>query len=265
MATYKIHPGIGIARLGNSDTEFYLAPETPAGLPMECDSDGNQRFGPDGIDAGARHRFPRRPGTHQAPGRALPGVRLRREVARRTALKIGDQIEGGGNAGTLIDYPVAGLRRQQKGLLVRVRRDAWRAWLSPNHPPRNADVDDRNRLIIDPGPRIVDGRQAACLVRPQRRRQLCDDVSADRYRRRRHRYARRDDDRRPVDGCSCSAAMAVPGSEKTGPGEPHISRLRQQRRLVRRHVGRPGDGAARHVLRERDQQSVTSTSNIRHG
>ena len=26
MATYKIHPGIGIARLGNSDTEFYLMP-----------------------------------------------------------------------------------------------------------------------------------------------------------------------------------------------------------------------------------------------
>jgi hypothetical protein len=32
MATYKIHPGIGIARLGNSDTQFYLAPDTPAGL-----------------------------------------------------------------------------------------------------------------------------------------------------------------------------------------------------------------------------------------
>ena len=32
MATYKIHPGIGIARLGNSDTEFYLAPEMPAGV-----------------------------------------------------------------------------------------------------------------------------------------------------------------------------------------------------------------------------------------
>ena len=30
MATYRIHPGIGIARLGNSETEFYIAPETPA-------------------------------------------------------------------------------------------------------------------------------------------------------------------------------------------------------------------------------------------
>ena len=30
MATYRIHPGIGIARLGNSDSEFYLAQEPPA-------------------------------------------------------------------------------------------------------------------------------------------------------------------------------------------------------------------------------------------
>ncbi|MBS0173399.1 MAG: LodA/GoxA family CTQ-dependent oxidase, partial [Nitrospira sp.] len=41
MATYKIHPGIGIARVGNSDTEFYLAPEVPAGLPHACDAAGN--------------------------------------------------------------------------------------------------------------------------------------------------------------------------------------------------------------------------------
>ena len=44
MATYKIHPGIGIARLGNSDTEFYLAPETPAGLPQACDAQGNPSY-----------------------------------------------------------------------------------------------------------------------------------------------------------------------------------------------------------------------------
>ena len=36
---YKIHPAIGIARLGNSD-EFYLAPETTGGLPIACKPDG---------------------------------------------------------------------------------------------------------------------------------------------------------------------------------------------------------------------------------
>src|SRR5580692_10171474 len=37
--TYKIHPAIGIARLVNSQ-EFYLAPETTGGLPIQCNPDG---------------------------------------------------------------------------------------------------------------------------------------------------------------------------------------------------------------------------------
>src|SRR5579872_1483605 len=40
-ATYKIHPSIGIARVGNSPTDFYLAPETTGGLPIDCGPDGN--------------------------------------------------------------------------------------------------------------------------------------------------------------------------------------------------------------------------------
>jgi hypothetical protein len=31
---YKIHPAIGTARVGNSD-EYYLATETPGGLPLD--------------------------------------------------------------------------------------------------------------------------------------------------------------------------------------------------------------------------------------
>ena len=49
MATYRIHPGIGIARLGNSDADFYLAPEAPAALPQACDGFGNPVYGPDGV------------------------------------------------------------------------------------------------------------------------------------------------------------------------------------------------------------------------
>ena len=36
MATYKIHPSIGVARVGNHPTEFFLAPNTIGGLPIEC-------------------------------------------------------------------------------------------------------------------------------------------------------------------------------------------------------------------------------------
>lgn len=52
--TYRIHPTIGVARVGNSGIiatglapgtaasgEFYLGPERTGGLPIECDPFGN--------------------------------------------------------------------------------------------------------------------------------------------------------------------------------------------------------------------------------
>ena len=39
--SYEIHPRIGIARIGNSPSDFYLSPESVGGLPIECDSQGN--------------------------------------------------------------------------------------------------------------------------------------------------------------------------------------------------------------------------------
>ena len=45
---YRIHPGIGIARLGNSPDEFCISPETPAALPIACDTLGNPLLSPDG-------------------------------------------------------------------------------------------------------------------------------------------------------------------------------------------------------------------------
>jgi L-lysine 6-oxidase len=37
---YQVHPAVGVARLGNSEDDFYLEPETIGGLPIECTSDG---------------------------------------------------------------------------------------------------------------------------------------------------------------------------------------------------------------------------------
>jgi L-lysine 6-oxidase len=37
---YAVHPAVGVARLGNSEDDFYLEPETIGGLPIECSSDG---------------------------------------------------------------------------------------------------------------------------------------------------------------------------------------------------------------------------------
>jgi L-lysine 6-oxidase len=41
---YMIHPAVGVARLGNSPTSFYLEPITIGGMPVECDSNGNPRM-----------------------------------------------------------------------------------------------------------------------------------------------------------------------------------------------------------------------------
>jgi hypothetical protein len=38
---FRIHPGIGIARVGNSPASFYIAPETTGALPIDCDAGGN--------------------------------------------------------------------------------------------------------------------------------------------------------------------------------------------------------------------------------
>jgi L-lysine 6-oxidase len=46
MTTYILSPSIGIARLGNSTTDFYLAPNRIGGLPIECDANGNATGAP---------------------------------------------------------------------------------------------------------------------------------------------------------------------------------------------------------------------------
>ncbi len=40
-SVYRIHPAIGIARLGDSPDSFCISPEEPARMPIECDGSGN--------------------------------------------------------------------------------------------------------------------------------------------------------------------------------------------------------------------------------
>jgi hypothetical protein len=158
VATYKIHPGIGIARLGNSTSDFYLAPETPGALPQACDSRGNPSYGADGVTPVLVTNF------RDAEGR------IKRQAARfqifvyddqspdGRVLKIGDRVAGGGNEGTLVDIQWRVYVANKKACWYEFDSTRGEHGYDGDHPRRNADVTgDRSRLIIDPGPRTVNG------------------------------------------------------------------------------------------------------------
>jgi len=158
--SYKIHPGIGIARLGNSPHEFCITPEKPAALPLDCDANGNPHVSPDGLTEQTVTTF------KDADGR------IKRQAARfqiyvydddspeGRPLKIGDKISGGGNQGTLVDIQWQVYVANKKSVWYRFQQLEGEHGYAPNHPRRNADITDpdaRQFLIIDPGPRVVDG------------------------------------------------------------------------------------------------------------
>jgi L-Lysine epsilon oxidase N-terminal/L-lysine epsilon oxidase C-terminal domain len=159
MAVYRIHPGIGVARLGDSGSEFYLSPETPGGVPVACDETGNPRHGPDGVTPVLVAKFRDSDGRIKRQAARFQIFVYDDESPDGRPLRLGDPVEGGGNRGVLVDI-------------------RWRVWLANKkacwyefdatlgehgYPStahrRNDNVRDaaRDDLIIDPGPRIVNG------------------------------------------------------------------------------------------------------------
>ena len=166
MATrFRIHPAIGIARLGNSPTSFCIAPDEAGVLPVECDQDGNP-VAKDGKEARITH-FKDDKG------------RIRRQAARFRVFVYDDTAPDGrelaiGDTAEIVD--------QRSGQLRQVRVDdiRWTAYLANkkaswyefaetagehgypgSHKLRNAGItntDERQQLIIDPGPRTVQFR-----------------------------------------------------------------------------------------------------------
>ncbi|MDB5071368.1 MAG: hypothetical protein JWM87_2479 [Candidatus Eremiobacteraeota bacterium] len=165
-ATFRIHPAIGVARLGNSPTSYYIAPEKTGGLPIECDQDTGNAIVVNGVE--------------QHVSSFKENGQIRRQAARfrvfvydGTAdgreLRIGDVLTVRSSS------PHA--RRPAQTLKVKVVDVSWTVYVAnkkaswyeflqtsgehgyaPNHPLRNADItdaQDRQQLIIDPGPQSV--------------------------------------------------------------------------------------------------------------
>jgi hypothetical protein len=160
--TYRIHPAIGIARLGNSPDSFYIAPESTGAPPIDC--------GLDGIPT------PQQPVTQYKDS----SNRIRRQAARfriyvydeqnkdGRELKIGDTITAAVTAGrritgqtvtgTLTDISWTVYLANKKSNWYEFEQLAGEHGYSPSHALRNANITDvtrRQQLIIDAGPRTV--------------------------------------------------------------------------------------------------------------
>lgn len=158
IPSYRIHPGIGIARLGDSPDEFCISPEKPASLPLACDREGNPLRSSDGKSDVPITKFKDKNG------------RIKRQAARfqlyvyddknpdGRPLKLGDEIKGGGNHGVLVDIQWQVYLANKKSSWYEFNGTRGEHGYLPDHPRRNADITDpeeRQALIIDPGAQIV--------------------------------------------------------------------------------------------------------------
>jgi hypothetical protein len=158
--TYKIHPGIGIARLGNSPEEFCLSPEEPAALPIDCDAQGNPLLSPDGTTELRIKKFKDTEGRIKRQAARFQIFVYDEESPEGRPLKVGDPISGGGNQGVLVDIQWRVYLANKKAVWYEFEQLQGEHGYAPDHPLRNAEITEpnaRQRLIIDPGPQIVDG------------------------------------------------------------------------------------------------------------
>jgi L-lysine 6-oxidase len=164
--TYKVEPSIGLARVGDSTTEFYLAPETIGGRPIECDSFGNATI---------------------VNGKPAPVERYKDPVMRvkRQGAKFRIMRYDSANQGTEVTLDDADVVSIEWRVHVANKKAAWYSFsellgnlyysgvYTPQNSYQNKNVELRNpgvtdsaarkNLIIDPGPRTISGRQQQVL------------------------------------------------------------------------------------------------------
>lgn len=165
---YRISPAIGIGRLGNSPTDFYLAPTSIGGLPTECDANGNPVLDADGAPTPVA-RF------KDAQGR------VKRQAARFTIVAETPAPTGGAPKSREVNLSDPNIASIQWTVHVANKKAAWynysplrgnlqfgpgNSYKNQQIPLRNASVKGealRQKLIIDPGPRTLDkpGTRAA--------------------------------------------------------------------------------------------------------
>lgn len=156
--TYKIHPAIGIARVGNAPEDFYLAPEKLEDLPIGCSPNGTP--------------LKDEQGNYQRVSTFKDAMQRVKKQAARFAVWVydeqnpkgrpirpGDKVMGVGSFGTLVDIEWTVWLANKKASWYQFQQLKGEHGYQSDHPLRNADITneaDRTKLlIIDPGPQSI--------------------------------------------------------------------------------------------------------------
>ncbi len=134
---YRIHPAIGVARVGDSPDDFFIGPEAP-GVPPTLNK-------PDGSSA--------QPGKYKDQQH-----KIKRQGAR---FRIYEYTEDDAGVVTKV-REISGAEAQiewEVHLANRKPAEKTRFFAVPanSRTPRNKEVKDRSKLIIDPGPQRISG------------------------------------------------------------------------------------------------------------
>ncbi|HEY0321932.1 MAG TPA: LodA/GoxA family CTQ-dependent oxidase [Pyrinomonadaceae bacterium] len=131
IVSYVIYPGVGIARVGNSDTDYFIGPEAPGEVPQ-----------PEGGFKDETGRIKRQAARFRIYGLNEQGVAVKEITA--------DDAE--------ITWRVHLANRKAGWYQFNNAMDLGQYALEARY--RNQDVlgDDRKKLIIDPGPRTISGK-----------------------------------------------------------------------------------------------------------
>jgi len=169
---FKIHPGIGIARLGNTDKDFYLAPEQPGTLPIACDKEGKEKRDKKGNLVRVSNFKDKNDlsKVKKQAARFKVFAYSGEDDEEGTEVKIGGTYlfltESSVTAPTPVMGKVTDIEwtihlANKKASWYEFQENDGQEGYAPNHPLRNASVtqpQERRQLIIDPGPVTVNSK-----------------------------------------------------------------------------------------------------------
>ncbi|OSQ47420.1 CTQ-dependent lysine 6-oxidase LodA [Thalassospira alkalitolerans] len=154
---YEIFPKVGVARLGNSPTDFYLSPAATGGLPIECDAQGNASYN---------------------KNKTVPVSAFKDSVGRikRQATKF-QIVATDGASPKPINLDSDDIASIEWTVHIANKKPIWYTFAElqgdlefgpensyenqhiPVNNPDTLDSTDRQNLIIDPGPRSISGKE----------------------------------------------------------------------------------------------------------